>query len=193
MLPATPMRRRSIRLPLYDYSSPGLYFVTVCTAERAPLFGRVEVDVVRLSPAGHIARDEWERTSVLRPDVELDTFVVMPDHVHLLFGIVAPGPSACNAKCRCRGTARCAPTGTPPCAGTPSGIRRFGTMAPASVPSVVRAYKSAVTRAINEARGTPAAEMWQRGYHERVVRSEREAARIRCYIAENPARSLLAR
>ncbi|MEM7787709.1 MAG: hypothetical protein AAF594_08285, partial [Bacteroidota bacterium] len=54
--------------------------------------------------------------------------------------------------------------------------------------TVVRSYKSAVTRAVNLTRGTPGVAVWQRGYHDRVVRTAAEAAAVRRYIAENPAR-----
>ena len=78
-----------------------------------------------------------------------------------------------------RGTARRAPT---------RGDRRFGKPVPGSLPTVVRAFKSAVTRRINQIRDTPGGTVWQRGYHEHVVRNEHDLERIRRYIRENPAR-----
>ena len=85
--------RRSVRLRGHAYDG-GLYFVTVCTAGRRWLFGRVADGEVRLSDAGRVTHEEWLRTGTVRPDVVLDAFVVMPDHVHLLFGIAGPGESA---------------------------------------------------------------------------------------------------
>ncbi|MEM1117855.1 MAG: hypothetical protein AAGJ11_15190 [Bacteroidota bacterium] len=79
-------RRRSVRLRRHDYAG-GLYFITICTRRRQPLFGEVLAGQMVLSALGAIARDEWRRTEAVRPTVRLDAFVVMPDHVHLLFGI----------------------------------------------------------------------------------------------------------
>ena len=168
--------RRSVRLRGVDYGQPGLYFVTICTFGRQSVFGAVRAGEMHLSAFGEIARDEWLRTPTLRAGVALDAFVVMPDHVHLLVGIVGNDVGTGDAR---RGTARCAPTPTEP-------TQRFGTMKPESIPAIVRAYKSAVTRHIRQL--DPTARVWQRGYHDRIVRHPREAEAIRRYIAENPAR-----
>ncbi|GAB5536732.1 MAG: transposase [Rubricoccaceae bacterium] len=171
-------RRRSVRLPAFDYGQPGLYFVTLCTFGRQPVFGTVRAGEMRRSAFGEIADEEWSRTPDLRAGVGLDAFVVMPDHVHLLFGIVGDDISPITANAR-RGTARCAPTPDDP-------TRQFGEMKPQSVPVLVRAYKSAVTRRIRQL--DPTVRVWQRGYYDRIVRNENEADAIRRYIAENPVR-----
>ncbi|WP_420455427.1 transposase [Rubrivirga sp.] len=184
--------RRSVRLRGYAYAG-GLYFVTVCTAGRAPLFGAVVGGEVRLSAAGRLARDESGRTFRQRPTLVPDVFVVMPDHVHLLFGIGLAdggvGSGGGGVAERGEGTARRAPT--VPGASLPGGGagRRFAAPETGTVATVVRAYKSAVTRAVNLARGTPGALVWQRGYHDRVVRTDREAEHVRRYILGNPART----
>ena len=76
--------RRSIRLPGYDYTQPGAYFVTFVAHDRECLFGDVVDGVMRLNAFGEIVREEWFRTAVVRPYVMLDPdeFVVMPNHVH---------------------------------------------------------------------------------------------------------------
>jgi hypothetical protein len=76
--------RRSIRLKGYDYTQSGAYFVTIVAWQRQHLFGEVIEGAMRLSEWGQIARNEWFKTSALRPYVELfeDEFVVMPNHVH---------------------------------------------------------------------------------------------------------------
>ena len=74
--------RRSIRLRGYDYSRPGLYYVTLTLQSRLPLLGEVQGDVVHLSVIGEIVKGEWLRTPIIRPGTALDEFVVMPDHVH---------------------------------------------------------------------------------------------------------------
>ncbi len=75
-------RRRSIRLPGYDYSRAGAYFVTICTRGRECLFGDVVDDRMCLTDAGRIVQETWERLPEHYPHVELDSFVVMPNHVH---------------------------------------------------------------------------------------------------------------
>ncbi|RME36986.1 MAG: transposase, partial [Thermoflexia bacterium] len=86
MAPYDPDRhhRRSIRLRGYDYTQPGAYFVTICAYDREPLFGEVVDGEMRVNKWGEIVREEWFRTTQLRPYVVLydDEFVVMPNHIH---------------------------------------------------------------------------------------------------------------
>src|SRR4030065_493359 len=79
-----PDRRRSIRLPGFDYASPGAYFVTVCSLQRRPLFGEVVNDQVRLSPLGAIAVESWQWLSAQYPYVALDEWILMPNHLHAI-------------------------------------------------------------------------------------------------------------
>jgi REP element-mobilizing transposase RayT len=83
--------RRSIRLDGYDYSEPGAYFITICTSQRELAFGDVVGGVVVLNEHGRIVRTEWMRSVEIRKEVELDTFVVMPNHVHAIVWI-GPDP-----------------------------------------------------------------------------------------------------
>ncbi len=154
--------RRSIRLPGYDYARVGAYFITICTHGRARLFGRVVEGSMVLSEQGRIAEDEWRRTPMLRPHVALDAFVVMPDHVHVVVVIEreTEGPSP--------HVAFHSPSQT--------------------VGAIVRGYKAAVTRRINDARGETSSPLWLRNYYEHIVRDDADLDRIRRYIANNPAR-----
>ena len=162
--------RRSIRLPGYDYSSAGAYYVTICTREKSLLFGRVLDQQMHRNDLGDVAHEEWFRSAKLRDDIMLDTFVVMPNHIHGI--IIRRGTAHCST-----GTARRAPT-----------IEQFGKPVAGSLPTLVRAYKSAVTQGINMLRKTPGAPVWQGNYYEHIVRSEVELNRIREYIATNPLR-----
>jgi len=76
--------RRSLRLRGYDYAQPGAYFVTICTHDRACLFGAVVDGEMRLNEMGEIVREEWFRTAYMRPYVQLNDheFVIMPNHIH---------------------------------------------------------------------------------------------------------------
>jgi putative transposase len=84
--------RRSIRLPGYDYAQEGAYFVTIVTAQRECLFGEVVEAAVRLSPLGMVAAACWQAIPQHFPGVEIDAWVIMPNHVHGI--IVLPGPAA---------------------------------------------------------------------------------------------------
>ena len=91
-------RRRSIRLKGYDYSEPGSYFVTICARDSQSLFGRISNGEMRLNDAGRMVDECWREIPVHFPRVELDKYVVMPDHVHGIIGIAGPvvGDDAMN-------------------------------------------------------------------------------------------------
>ena len=78
--------RRSVRLKGFDYSSPGKYFMTICTLNRECLFGEIRAGEMILSAAGEIVNREWRRTTMVRFRIDLDAFVIMPNHLH---GIVS--------------------------------------------------------------------------------------------------------
>ena len=74
--------RRSIRLKDYDYSQEGAYFVTICSHERKCLFGEILDGEMRLNDIGTVVRNEWLNSERMRREIHLDTFVVMPNHIH---------------------------------------------------------------------------------------------------------------
>ena len=164
--------RRSIRLKGYDYSQPGTYFITICAHDRACLFGEVVDGEMRLNEYGHIVRRCWEEIPLHFPHAELDTFVVMPNHVH---GIVILTVGARHDV----GARHAVPL---------PHTEQFGKPVPGSIPTIVRSFKSATTRHINALRGTPGAPVWQRNYYEHIVRNEESLNRIREYILTNPIR-----
>src|SRR3979409_1921774 len=75
-------RRRSLRLPGYDYSQAGAYFITACTQNRVMLFGEVIDDDVRLNEMGTIVQQTWDDRPPHYRGIDLDAFIVMPNHVH---------------------------------------------------------------------------------------------------------------
>ena len=160
-------RRRSIRLTGYNYSQAGAYFVTICAHQRLCLFGDVVAGEMRLSDRGQVVADIWGKIPEHHPHVKLDAFVVMPNHVHGILHIVR------------RGTACRAPTDR---------IERFGQPVPGSIPTIVRSFKSAVTKRINEIKGTSGQLLWQRNYYEHVIRTQDDLDDIRQYILGNPAK-----
>lgn len=173
--------RRSIRLEEHDYAQPGANFVTICTRDRECLFGHVANGEVRLNDAAEIVREQWLRTAQMRPNVELDAFVIMPNHVH---GIIVIHES-------CRGEASVVEihgSNTPSKSdASPLRQRPNGTQ-PGSLSAIVQNFKSISTRKMNAARDAPGMPVWQRGYYEHVVRNEAELMAIREYIEGNPAR-----
>jgi putative transposase len=158
---------RSLRLKDYDYAQAGAYFVTIVTRDRACLFGDVVDADMRLNRYGEIARTDWQAIPKHFPDVALDIFLVMPNHVH---GIISINGGARHA------------------VPLPSPFERFGKPVSGSIPTIVRSFKSIVTKDINELRHTPGASIWQRNYFEHVIRDEESLNRIRQYILDNPAR-----
>lgn len=90
--------RRSVRLRGYDYSQPGEYFVTLCSEDMERLFGRVVDGRMELNAFGEIVDQEWRKSSTIRPEVELDEWVVMPNHVHGIIRIVGPARSDVGAQ-----------------------------------------------------------------------------------------------
>lgn len=164
--------RNSIRLREYDYTSHGAYFVTICAALKQDLFGEIVNGEMRLNPLGEIVESCWLELPEHFQHAKLDAFVIMPNHVHFIVWLEAtPVPV---------GATHCAPLHDR----TAHGDRR--NVAPGSLGAVVRSFKSAVTKRINESRATPSVPVWQRNYYERVVHAN-ELESTRAYILENPS------
>jgi len=117
-----------------------------------------------LNRFGKIVENCWLETEKLRSNIFLDAYIVMPNHFHGILGIDE----------NCQGTARCAPTDI-----------KFGVITSNSLPSIVRGFKSAVTKQINLIRNTPCKRVWQRNYYEHVIRNEKSLTKIREYIIYN--------
>jgi REP-associated tyrosine transposase len=162
-------RRRSIRLQGFDYSQVGTYFVTICTQERACLFGDVLNGDMRLNAAGRIVEQFWLAIPIHFPDVVLDAFVVMPNHVH---GIVIIIDRAVGAK------------NFSPLPRKDAEVRTPNRSPSKTIGSIVRGFKIGVTKWFREGRG--AEKVWQRNYYEHIVRDEEALSRIRQYIENNP-------
>lgn len=156
--------RKSIRLSGYDYSQSGMYFITICSYRKLPIFGNSINDTVLLSEIGSIINKEWQKTAAMRKNVELDDYVIMPNHLH---GIICLSDS--------RGTVHRAPT-----------TEQFGKPTTNSIPTIVRSFKATTTKQINILRNSPRSKVWQRGYYEHVIRNENALEQIREYILTNP-------
>jgi len=81
--------RRSIRLKGYDYSQPGLYFITLCTYRRQCWFGEIKRSRMHLNQIGKIVAREWLHSAQMRPTLQLDEWTIMPNHLHGIVRIIA--------------------------------------------------------------------------------------------------------
>lgn len=169
--------RQSIRLKGYDYSQAGLYFVTLCTHDRACLFGHIENGEMVLNDAGRVAQQCWCEIPNHYPNVVLHEYMIMPNHVHGIVQIVSTVGDACRGDCRgdCRGEkffAQCkgeiffAPTRT--------------------IGAIIRGFKIGVTKWVRQ--NTNVQDVWQRNYYEHIIRNELSYQHIAEYIVGNPAK-----
>ncbi len=163
-------RISSARLAGWDYGSNGMYYVTICTKDRGRYFGEIENNLVleeiqhtqsitslRATEIGKIAYDNWQNIPTFHPYIELDDFVIMPDHIHGILCIDKPDKTNWE-------------------------INKFGVQSK-NLASVLRGFKSSVTKYSN----TNNIEFtWQPRYYDRVIRNEKEYLNVKGYIQDNP-------
>ncbi len=157
------------RLSTHDYSAPGWYFITICTNIRYPWFGYIHNGIMCVNDVGSIIANEWQRTGLIRNNVELDTWVIMPDHFHAIVHITNIGnvynhsvETHCNASLH---------------------QNVFGPQRN-NLASIIRGFKGISTKRIR-VHGNPQF-AWQPRYHDRIMRSYRELQAVRRYIMNNP-------
>ena len=159
--------RRSIRLQNYDYSQAGMYFITICCQDKICRFGKIENGVMILNEYGKIVEIVWNKLPQHYANVQLDKFVVMPNHIHCIIAITNDNIVGAGLKP--------APT-----------IDSIATKQH-SLSEIVRALKTFSARKINELRNTPGEKLWQRNYWEHIIRNEDSYLQIADYIMNNPA------
>jgi len=194
--PVHGQRRDTNRAEGYDYSTPGWYFVTVCTARLRPLFGEVVEGQMVLNEAGKIVQEEWHRIATTRPNIELDAFVVMPNHFlgiivinevqHLVratpcVALVPEGHAYRSLAELNEAAGATAPRATHGVARTNSSKVSSG-----SLGAIVGQVKSSSSRRINALRDTSGSPIWHRNYYDHIIRDEGDLERVRTYIAGNP-------
>ena len=179
--------RRSIRIPGYDYSRPGGYFVTLVTHRRACLFGEVDRDKVNLNALGEIVFQEWFRSAEIRKEISLfeDEFIVMPNHVHGIVWMVDDPVGADGVRPGC--PAEDTPIHPQPLAVNKMGAHRASLQrTPRSLSSLIAGYKASVTSRARRELGLE--NIWQRNFYEHILRTDEDAHRIYLYIQDNPFR-----
>lgn len=183
--------RRSIRLKGYDYSQAGAYFVTICAKDRQCLFGEIQQGEMYLNDLGKIVYDAWHDLPNHYLHMELDAFVIMPNHIH---GIIALSdmPMVAGNTGDVMGDVG---AGLKPAPTAPTAPTATTTIKRQPLSEIVRALKTFSSRRINEYRnkmigdetqpyrGVP---VWQRNYYEHIIREDDSLNRIRQYIVDNP-------
>ena len=149
-------KRKIVRLSEFDYSTPGFYFITICTFHKKLVFGLVQDGRVLLNHCGEIATDHLVLVQHHIENVFIDKYVVMPNHIHMILQIVEAGKEQ------------------------PKSVRLHSQKSTQIVPKVVQMYKASVTRSLGMSG------LWQRSYYEHVIRNEVDYSRIWEYIDTNP-------
>jgi putative transposase len=157
--------RRSLRLPNYDYSQAGAYFITICTHKKRSLLAQIIENEVRLTTAGHIVQSIWESLQTRFPDIQTDTFIVMPNHIHGII-IIKNDVGAIHELPLQR-----------------SRVQRRRML----LPRVIGYLKMNSSKQINIMQGKTGKRVWQRNYYERVIRNDDELFILRQYIHNNPS------
>jgi REP element-mobilizing transposase RayT len=151
----------SNRLKGWDYSSPGYYFVTICTKDKIPLFGVVEDDQILLSPIGSIVSVNLERIPSIYDHILLDAWIIMPNHIHAIIAI----------------------------AETPQwGVSATEPQKSLHLGSIINQFKTACTKHIHKLGFYNFA--WQPRYYDHIIRNQKSLDKIRAYILGNPAKWL---
>ena len=151
----------SARLSNWDYGSNGMYFITICTKDRNRYFGEIaearDIPCLNMTEIGQVANNHWVEIPKHFPFIELDEFIVMPNHVH---GIL------CVSKSKEEDWQP----------------NQFGVQRQ-NIPSVIRGYKASVKKyaTMNKIDFS-----WQTKYYDRIIRNEKELKNIRNYIFNNP-------
>ena len=168
--------RRSIRLPGYDYSAEGQYFITICAADKKCIFGHIRNGEMILNDWGRVVHQQIINIPTHCDRATIHEFIVMPNHLHMIIGLNDTTPVRAHY---------CAPTNVDD-AGEGAIMRpytapertRFGGKL-STLAHVLRGFKSAVSKQI----GKP---VWQRNYYEHIIRDGDDYQKIATYVVGNP-------
>ncbi|MFZ5433547.1 MAG: transposase [Calditrichota bacterium] len=155
---------KNVRLPTYDYSTPGYYFVTIVVAHRRACLGNIDGETMILSPMGEIVKQGWLWLAKQYPFVRLDEYVIMPNHLHGILQIVECGSG---------------------CGGVNESAARL------SMGRLVAAFKTVTTREINRFESASGRKFWQDDFYEHVVRNDHDLRAIQEYVRNNPLQWML--
>ncbi len=204
--------RRSVRLIDYDYSQEGLYFVTICVQKWQCIFGGIVDNEMILNKYGQIAHDEWTKTPEIRSNVQLDVFVVMPNHIHGIIIInenirdtcentrrgVSHTPTnnggVCNTPISNKGVSHTPANNGGVCntpisnggvCNTPISNKGVCNTPLRSPSNTIGAIIRGYKSAVSKQLGRS---IWQRNYWEHIIRSQQSHQIITDYIINNPSK-----
>jgi REP element-mobilizing transposase RayT len=158
--------RKNTRMKKWDYSERGWYFVTICVKNHHCIFGEIQNKIMRLNNWGRIAKECWQKIPKHFPDVEIDEFVIMPNHVH---GIVVIHDDNVHV-------------GNKYIYSLTKKPKHRNMM---QLSKIIATYKAAVTRKINKISSNNYFQ-WQSSFHDHIIRNEKELMNIQNYIFSNP-------
>ncbi len=186
-------RIESARCPNWDYTANGYYFVTICTHNRQYFFGNVIAGQMQLSDIGLIVAQEWQKTTQIRPNVKLDEWVVMPNHLHGIIIINNDNPvetfrrnvSTTNNIGNGSNTNNIGNGSTTNDNAQPK-TNKKPRLKSNSLGSIIGQFKSVCTKQIWKMGFTDF--RWQTRFHDHIIRDEESLHRIRQYILNNPVK-----
>ncbi|MBW4488832.1 MAG: transposase [Trichocoleus desertorum ATA4-8-CV12] len=170
--------RRSTRLKAYDYTALGAYFITICTHQRECLFGEIINGSTQLNSTGSTIHACWLALPRYFQQLTLDRFVIMPNHLH---GILWLG----NNTGRGEAFGQSIPDNRSNLSPNASPLQPCGTQS-GSIGAMIQTFKSVSTRRLNQLQGATGKTVWQRNYHDHIIRNETSLQYIRQYIDNNP-------
>ncbi len=159
-VPQSHPNRSTLRLREFDYTTPGAYFITICTFRKACVLGQVIDDHAFLSATGSMVASTWSDLPNCCPGVQTDAFIVMPNHIH---GIIVLNVGAPLVGAHSPGMAI-------------DKTIRAGTRPAPTLGDIIRTFKSISSVTIHRHFDRPGGPLWQRNYYEHVIRDEREIA-----------------
>lgn len=166
----------STRMPHWDYGQNAAYFITICTKNREHFFGKISDGRMELSEIGKMAEKYWLEIPHHFPFVELDAFVIMPNHMH---GIIIINKPDGGSNIETQNIASLQNIASPQ-----QPKNRFGPQSQ-NLASVIRGYKIGVTK---NARINHPNFAWQSRYYDHIIRDEKSYNHISIYIANNPSK-----
>lgn len=162
------MKERKLnRLNTYDYSLPGYYFITICTHNRIPVFGKIKDDKVVLNEIGEIVQSYWQKIPTIYKNVETDEFIIMPDHIHGIIIINVGDANYASQNNKNRNAKFAFPTDR----------------SKMLLSKIIQQFKRINTIEIKKLGYKNF--RWQKSYYDRIIRNEKELYNIRNYIKYN--------
>ena len=164
--------RKSIRLKGYEYSSEGLYFITICTQNKEYLFGEIVNGEMILNGAGLMVEKIYKELSIYFKNINFEEYVIMPNHFHCIIKIVDM-------------------VGVPLVGTQMSGNNRATTRVAPTIGDIIGAFKSLTTveyikMVKNNQLPSFDKQVWQRNYYENIIRNEKAYLKVMEYIKDNP-------